>query len=237
MPKVSNYTRTRLELLHKQGLHPAEICRSLRKEHLLVSLASVTRIVKKLKLTVSAANLPRSRRPTKLSEEAKVFIDEQTRKNDKMTSGQIQKKQVRRGVVVSSSTAQRSRKQQGWTLQRTAYCQLMRDANKVKRLEFARCAMESGDTFHNVIFSDKCSISLQQYRHTCYRKIDEPMKRKPKPKHPLKVHVWAGISRQGATKICIFDEIMDANLFCSILETHACPVHQREASQSPVYAG
>ena len=25
------------------------------------------------------------------------------------------------------------------------------------------------------------------------------MKRKPKPKHPVKVHVWGGISRHGAT--------------------------------------
>ena len=58
--------------------------------------------------------------------------------------------------------------QQGWTLQRTAYCQLIQDANKVKRLEYAPRMMESGDTFHNIIFSDECSISLQQYRCTCY---------------------------------------------------------------------
>ena len=44
-------------------------------------------------------------------------------------------------------------------------------------------------------------------------------KKKAKPKHPLKVHVWAGISRHGATNICIFDGIMDAELYCSILET------------------
>ena len=52
---------------------------------------------------------------------------------------------------------------------------------------------------------------------------NEPTKRKPKPKHPLKVHVWGGISRSGATKICIFDGIMDADLFCSILETTLVP--------------
>ena len=67
MPKVSNYTRTRIELLHKQGLHPAGIFRSLKNEGLLVSLASVLRIVKKLQLTGSVANLPRSGRPAKLS--------------------------------------------------------------------------------------------------------------------------------------------------------------------------
>jgi len=52
---------------------------------------------------------------------------------------------------------------------------------------------------------------------------DEPTKRKPKPKHPLKVHVWGGICRHGATKICIFDGIMDADLFCNVLETTLVP--------------
>ena len=94
----------------------------------------------------------------------------------------------------------------------------------MKRLEYAQKILASGDTFHNVIFSDECSISLEQYRRTCYRKVGEPTKRKPRPKHPLKVHVWAGIGRHGATKICIFDGIMDAELYCSILETTLVPL-------------
>ena len=93
----------------------------------------------------------------------------------------------------------------------------------MKRLEFARRVLESGDTFHNIIFSNECSVSLEQYRRTCYRKINEPTKRKPKPKHPLKLHVWAGISRHGATKICIFDGIMDADVYCGILESTLIP--------------
>ena len=92
-----------------------------------------------------------------------------------------------------------------------------------RRFQFAQQILESDDTFYNVIFSDECSVSLQQYQRTCYRKIDELTKRKPKRKHPLKVHVWAGISRHGAREICIFDNIMDAELYCSILETTLVP--------------
>ena len=195
MPKVSTYTRTQIELLQKEGFHPAGIFKVLKHEGLSVSLPSVARIVKKLQTTGSPANLPRSGRPSKWSIEAKAFIDQQ------MTSGQIHKKLEKRGITVSSSTVRRSRKEQGWTLQRSAYCQLIREANKVKKLEFAWHVLESGDTFHNVIFSNECSVSLKQYRRTFYRKIDEPTKRKPKPKHPLKVYVWAGLSRHGATKI------------------------------------
>ena len=39
----------------------------------------------------------------------------------------------------------------------------------------------------------------------------------------MKVHVWEGISRKGATKVCIFDGIMDAELYCRILETTLLP--------------
>ena len=205
MAKVSNYSRNRIEILHKQGLHPAEILKALKHEGLLVSFSSITRIIK---------------RPQKLSTEAKTFVDQQMHRDDDTLK---KKKLERHGICVSASTVRRARKQQGWTLQRTAYCQLIRDANKVKRLEFAQRVLESGDTFNNVIFSDECSISLQAYRRTCFRMANEPTKRKPKPKHPLKVHVWGGISRSGATKICIFDGIMDADLFCSILETTLVP--------------
>ena len=83
--------------------------------------------------------------------------------------------------------------------------------------------METGDTFHKIVFTDECSISLQQFRRMCYWKIGEPPKKKPKPKHPLKVHVWAGISRNGVIKICIFDGIMEAELYCSILESSPLP--------------
>lgn len=43
------------------------------------------------------------------------------------------------------------------------------------------------------------------------------------PKHPVKVHVWAGISKKGRTGICIFDGIMERFLFCDILEKTLLP--------------
>ena len=78
-------------------------------------------------------------------------------------------------------------------------------------------------TLSTTCFLATCSMSHQAYRRTCFRMVNEPTKWKLKPKHPIKVHVWGGISRSGATKICIFDGIMDADLFCSILETTLVP--------------
>ena len=264
MPTVSNYTRTRIESLYRQNLHPAEMFKLLKGEDLKVSFATVTRIIKKLKLTRSTKKGTSTGTPRKLNAEARVFIEDQMRKDDETTSRTIQKKLARHGVMVHPSTVRRSRKQQGWTLQRMRYCQLIRDANKVKCLvvsfaavirvvtqrsspltavsgeercvrtlitaaketkclEFAQNVLETGDTFDNVIFTDECSASLEQFRRMCYRKVGEPARRKPKPKHPLKLHVWAGISRQGGPKICIFEGIMDTDLYCNILKSHLVP--------------
>ena len=44
-----------------------------------------------------------------------------------------------------------------------------------------------------------------------------------RPKHPLKVHVWAGISLKGRTGICIFDGVMDRFLFVEILSKTLLP--------------
>ena len=39
-----------------------------------------------------------------------------------------------------------------------------------------------------------------------------------RPKHPVKVHVWAGFSRKGRTEVCVFEGIMDRFLFTEILD-------------------
>ena len=42
-------------------------------------------------------------------------------------------------------------------------------------------------------------------------------------KHPVKVHVWAGISKRGRTGICIFEGIMDTTLYTEVLEKMLLP--------------
>ena len=184
MARVSNYTRTRIELLHKQGLHPVEIFKLLKGEGLLASFASVTRIIKKFKLTGSVADVARSGRPMKLSEEARGFNDDQMRKDDEMTSGRIKKKLERRGVTVSSSTVRRARKQLGWTLQQTAYCQLIRNVNKEKRLAFAQSVIENADTFENVIFSERVQFPSSNIAVPVTEKLMSPPSESLNPSIP-----------------------------------------------------
>ena len=44
-----------------------------------------------------------------------------------------------------------------------------------------------------------------------------------RPKHPTKVHVWGGISFRGRTGICIFEGIMDGDMFVDILDRTLIP--------------
>ena len=129
------------------------------------------------------------------------------RLNDETTAVQLHDILIRHGISVSLRTILRSRQQLGWTFRGSAYCQLIRDANKAKQLEWAL-----QHTFDDVIWSDEASIQLETHRKHCYRKQGERPKPKPRPKHPVKVHVWAGISKEGATDICIFTGIMNADL-------------------------
>ena len=66
-------------------------------------------------------------------------------------------------------------------------------------------------------------MQLENHRcTTCYKRGQKP-RYKPHPKHPIKVHVWAGISGRGRTAVCIFEGKMNAPLFTKILNETLVP--------------
>ena len=69
----------------------------------------------------------------------------------------------------------------------------------------------------------KTSSGLTNLHQTMRVKIGKERQLKPQAKHTLKVHVWAGISTRGVTKICIFDQTMDATLYIEILRGFLLP--------------
>lgn len=101
--------------------------------------------------------------------------------------------------------------------------QLIREANKVKRLAWAQECLANNDTFDDVIWSDETSVQLECHRRHCFRKANQPRKLKPRPKHPVKVHVWAANSKRGATEVCIFEGMMDAQFYVQILQNYLLP--------------
>ena len=148
------------------------------------------------------------------------------RMDDETTATQLQAKLATHSVYVSLATIVRNRVKLGWIYRGSAYCQLIREPNKKKRLEFALANLH--DSFDDVIWSDETTVQLETHRRHCYRKAGEKPRPKPRPKHPVKVHVWGGISKKGATEVCIFEGTMDATLYCTILQKTLVPFLQKK---------
>ena len=132
------------------------------------------------------------------------------------------------GVHLSVATIKRTRKKLGWKRCGPKYCQVVRETNRVARLAFARECQETGETFDDVIFTDESTIWLEQHGKICFTKAGQPPKLKPKAKHPFKVHIWAGISKRGATPVLIFTGIMRKEFYVTeIMQNVLVPFTQR----------
>ena len=107
----------------------------------------------------------------------------------------------------------RLRRKLGWVQTATKYCQMVREPNRAKRLEFCERCLRENEQFDNVIFTDECSIHMENHGKLSFHRKWEPPKLKGRPKHPFKVHVWAGISKRGSTKIIMFTGNMDAHFY------------------------
>ena len=101
--------------------------------------------------------------------------------------------------------------------------ELIREVNKEKQLTWATECLAINDTFDDVIWSDETSVQLEFHRRHSFRKANQPPKFKPKPEHPVKVHVWAAISKRGATEVCFFEGKMDAQFYVQILQNYLLP--------------
>ena len=80
---------------------------------------------------------------------------------------------------------------------------MIRESNKQKRHLWCRQQKVNDEKFKDIIWSDECTVMIERKRAT-YRRAGRPQKFKPKPKHPLKVHVWGAISTKGASSVVIF---------------------------------
>jgi hypothetical protein len=113
-------------------------------------------------------------------------------------------------IDVSVSGVSAFRRRIGWTQQKTRYCQLIRNVNKEKRVLWAREQLASNEQFDNVIFTDESKVEIARCSRRSFRKVGQPIPRQAKPKHPLSVLVWGGISKRGPTPLLIFNGIMDS---------------------------
>lgn len=195
----------------------------LEEEGFKVSRSGIYYVIKKYETTGIMHDLPRSGRPLTLSTNAHTQIDNWLKENNEFTINNVLNKLAEQRIHTSRSSVGRAVKRLGWTGKTTRYCQLIRQANKQKRLDFCELMLSSNETFHDIIFTDEALVQLRPAHRKTYHKTGEARRYRPKPKHPIKVCVWGGISTRGATNVVIFSGIMDAQLYTRILSAALLP--------------
>lgn len=126
------------------------------------------------------------------------------------------------GKKICLATVKNCRAKMGWTFHGTRYCQMITKLNGCSfrwRRNIRWCYLD----WWNI---SSVVMSFQ-------KKNDKP-KFKPHPKYPLKVHVWAGISKHGATRVTVFEGIMDAPFYVRILHQYLVPfINSRVSFHTP----
>ena len=88
----------------------------------------------------------------------------------------------------------------------------------MKRVEWCKAMLNTKEKFQDVVWSDECMVQLDNHGCVCFHRMKEPGKLKPRPKHPVKVHIWGAISPCRASQLVIFSGIMTAIRYCLILK-------------------
>ena len=116
----------------------------------------------------------------------------------------------------------------GYTNSTPRYCSMIREKNKVKRVNFCNELIDNNDDLSDIVFTDECTVQLHGNKVVCYRPSYAAAVHVPVPKHTLKCHVWAGISKRGKTQILTFDGILRKEFFVDqILDGTLKPFLQR----------
>ena len=178
---LSTYAKQRILAYYSAGMRAPRIKQKLQDEGIIVSRVGVWKFLCDYKKTGTLSKLEGGGRRSKITGEIKQIIDQQMCGDDETTAYQMHKLLTEKGVNVSIATILRCRKELGWTFRGSAYCQLIRNVNKVKRLDWAKLHLnEAEDGFEDVVWSDESSIQMETHRRHCYRKQGSPPKNKPR---------------------------------------------------------
>lgn len=206
MAKLYPLVKRKILQLKSAGQSSQLIATALRREYAVtVSRQAIDRFIRYYEQSQSLVRKPGSGRQSKLTPTIYQIVEAKMQSDDETTATQLQHILYQSGFYISLATIKRCRKDLGWTFQGSHYCQLIRAPNKLKRSEFAQKCIFNNETFGDVIWSDETSVQLECHRRHSFRKRGQAPKLKLRPKHPVKVHVWAGISKRGATRVCIFE--------------------------------
>ena len=133
----SDYVKLRILHYYLKGYTAYTVAKCLQKEDgIKVSVFGVSKFLKHYQETGSIVRKPGFGRLSKVTSRVKELVEEQMERDDETTATQLYTFLVSKGIDISLKTILRCRKSLGWTFRGSAYCQLIREANKKKRLEW-----------------------------------------------------------------------------------------------------
>ena len=228
MGRLDLVTRRRVVVWRSKGYSIVQILDRLKEEDITTSAKTIYCLLHKFKTNKSVHDLPRGSRK-KLTVEHYCFIDDLLAKDDEITCTQLHQQLHDKfpQVKVSLATVKRAKKDLGWVSSTPHYCQLIREKNKAKRLEWCQKCVNDDERFSDVIWTDECSVQLDPHRKIISRRKGTPKPLKPRPKHPQKIHIWGGISMKGPTPLVMFGGILNATRYAVILENGLLPFIQK----------
>ncbi|RCN39703.1 hypothetical protein ANCCAN_14363 [Ancylostoma caninum] len=143
------------------------------------------------------------------------------REGSSATAAEISRRLRARRIRVGTTQIKFWRDRLGFKRASTKYCQVIREENKAKRLEFCEDMIARRERFLDCIFTDESTFQLGCSTKYCYiEEGSETARLRSRAKHPGKLHVWGGISSRGTTDLATFNGSvrMDSKLYCEILE-------------------
>ena len=155
----SEYVKHRIVFYHRSRKNCAEIAQCLAEEGYEAS--KVVKFLRRYKESGTIAYTGSSR-TSKVNPEICKLIEEQMQKDDETTVLELKQLLKKEGFDASETSISQWRRNMGWTSKGTRYCQMIRDVNKEKRLNFAK---ENKDmTLQDTIYTDETTVQIEAHR-------------------------------------------------------------------------
>ncbi|NP_001315129.1 uncharacterized protein LOC326903 [Danio rerio] len=203
MTKVTKLHSEDIRAMRSAGKSTQEINRYLKSVGVNTTLSTIRRHYRE--------RIIHKRNPRKMKQDIVAAIDQMMSQNQKTTVSSVKKHIWRdNGVSVSERSIRRIKQKLGWRYKKNLLRPTIADTDKEARLQLAQKWIDEKEMFHDVIFSDEITLTLDHFSSVCKT---ERREFEPKRKRCVKVHVWAAISRLGPGPIVIFDRILDRTFF------------------------
>ena len=149
----------------------------LREEGMRTRSVGIHTFLQKYRETKSIVQRPGSGRPTKMTTEVKVLVEQKMKEDDETTAIQLHTILVQSGYTMTLQMVLRCHSALGWTFRGSVYCQVIWQENKGKRLEWAQ--QHKNNSLADIIWTDKCLVQMESHHRFCCCKCREVPKGKP----------------------------------------------------------